>query len=497
MTLFPVVSSLKFLKRKKAWCFALPLIALMAVVTPAQNFNSLVNFDGSNGADPTYVALTQGIDGNFYGTTAHGGANNFSPGTVFRMTTAGILTTVYNFCALTNCADGYVPYAGLTLALDGNFYGTTTLGGTYNIGTVFKITPDGVLTPIHSFNGLEGAYPYAPLVQAADENFYGTTSAGGDLRCRPPDGCGTVFKTSPRGKLTKLHSFCTKTNCPDGEAPYAGLVQADDGNFYGTTLAGGSMSGVGTVFRITPEGELTTLYTFCPGSEECPEGLEPYAGLVQGTDGGLYGTTIYGGVAQGAGTIFQITTEGQLTTLYTFCSSGTFCTDGANPAGGLIQATDGNFYGTTYHGSGDDCTLGCGTIYEFVNNSGVTVLHSFNDYDGAYPQADLIQGTDGNFYGTTSGIGYNDGTAFSLSTGLAPFVAFVRSYGKVGQTGGILGQGFTGTASVYFNGMPAIFTILSDTYITATVPAGAATGYVTVTTPSGILKSNAQFRVIK
>src|SRR5208337_4428285 len=189
-------------------------------------------------------------------------------GTVFTITPGGTLTTLYSFCSQSGCTDGANPYAALVQGTDGNFYGTT-LGGAAN-GTVFKMTPGGTLTTLYTFcYGCTGVSPYAALVQGSDGNFYGTTSFGG------ANGDGTVFRITPSGTLTTLHSF----DGTDGAAVYAGLVQGTDGNFYGTTAQGGG-SGVGTVFTITPGGTLTTLYSFCSQSG-CTDGANPYAALVQ------------------------------------------------------------------------------------------------------------------------------------------------------------------------------------------------------------------------
>ena len=325
--------------------------------------------------------------------------------------------------------DGKYPAAGLVQASDGNFYGTTSLGGDHGWGTVFKITPRGTLTILHSFDGFDGGEPLASLVQASDGNFYGTTAAGG-ANCVPHNGCGTVFKITPGGTLTTLYTFCSQSGCADGAYPEAGLVQASDGNFYGTTGSGGAHgpdyycpdNGCGTVFKITPDGTLTTLYTFCSQSD-CADGAEPEAGLVQATDGNFYGTTWGGGsnefcVQEGCGTVFKITPAPNppwpLTTLYRFCPQGGYCADGANPAAGLVQATDGNFYGTT------ECVYGCpGTVFEITPDGALTTLHLFaGGYDGAQPAAGLVQATDGNFYGTTScgGGGFScGGTVFKIT----------------------------------------------------------------------------------
>jgi uncharacterized repeat protein (TIGR03803 family) len=461
----------------------------MAVVGPAQTFG-YVTFDGPNGAWPTHMSLVQGANGNFYGTTYLGGANG--RGNVFEITRAGTLTS------LATLVDGIYPEAGLLLATDGNFYGTTSGGN----GTIFRITPGGTLTTVVGFDSLDVSRPQAGLIQATDGNIYGTTSFGN----------GTVFKTTLEGILTTLAVF-DGTNAASPQAP---LVEATDGNFYGTTFYGGNnacshtITTCGTVFKVTPGGTLTILHTFTG-----TDGSFPSAGMVQASDGNLYGTTSGGdpGVTyQGPGTVFRITPDGTLTTLYTFCAQGG-CADGANPEGPLVLATDGNFYGTSRAGGNlAPCFGGCGTIFKMTVDGTLTTLYAFNNRgfdspygtDGDSPYGGLLQATSGIFYGTTiyggdvncySNIGC--GSVFSLDTGLGPFVAFVHAAGKVGQTGGVIGQGFIGTTKVSLNGIPASFTVVSDTFIRATVPAGATTGYVTVTTPSGTLTSNVPFHVIK
>ena len=307
---------------------------------------TLHSFDlTDDGGQP--AGLVQGADGNFYGTTYQGGADN-GDGTVFKVTPTGALTTLHTF----HGSDGLSPAAGLVQGTDGNFYGTTSGGGANgNYGTIFRITPGGMLTTLHSFNGFEGVSPDAGLVQATDGNFYGTTGGGGGA-----NGGGTVFRITPGGTLSTLYSFCSQPNCADGSTPYAGLVQAADGNFYGTTANGGAHS-LGTVFKITSNGTLAALYSFC-SQPNCADGAQPGAGLVQATDGNFYGTTPFGGASNNCcGTIFKITPQGTLTTLHSFDQS-----DGANPDAGLIQATDGNFYGTTYGGgTNDNC---CGTVFK-------------------------------------------------------------------------------------------------------------------------------------
>jgi uncharacterized repeat protein (TIGR03803 family) len=317
-------------------------------VTPRGSLTTLHTFNFTDGAGPAAVPV-QDAHGTFYGTTDGGGTGrySYSAGTVFSMTPSGTLTTLYSFCSQPQCADGYGPVSGLVQATDGSFYGTTAQAGIGG-GTIFRITPSGTLSTLYDFcsqpNCADGRWPSAGLAQATDGNFYGTTEWGG------ASAYGTVFKITPSGTLTTLHSFCSQPQCADGEWPYAGLVQASDGDFYGTTRNGGANQS-GTVFRITRSGTLTTLYSFC-SQPNCADGAFPQDVLVQATDGNLYGTTFAGGLGpSSSGTVFRITPSGTLTTLYTFCSQPN-CTDGQWPYAGLVQATDGNFYGTTSAGGG-------------------------------------------------------------------------------------------------------------------------------------------------
>src|SRR5579872_559630 len=485
------------------------------ISAPAQTFMTIWNFDGTNGSGP--ASLTQGIDGNYYGTTITGGSGVGCSlgvpgcGTAFRIGANGDLTTIYDFCSQPNCADGYFIVAGLDLGFDGNFYGTSGNGGAncpgYGCGTIYRLMSGGHLSTIHSFCGqpncTDGNGPLGPLVQGSDGNFYGTTATGGANSSACNDGCGTVFKITPNGSFTTLYSFCAQSACSDGSYPEGGLVQANDGNLYGTTSMAGSTCQTfcyGTVFRITPAGKLTTLHRFSGG-----DGREPIANLIQGLDGNLYGTTYGGGGSQicnsaGCGTIFKITLTGQFTKLYKFTRG-----DGAYPAAPLVQGTDGNFYGTTFGGGNPVCTSGCGTVFEITPSGTLTTLHEFQGGDGENPNSGLLQATSGTFYGTTYEGGSSNncspeeagcGTVFSLDIGLGPFISFVRNPAKSGQMFGILGQDLSGSTSVLLNGTPALFTVKSDTLIIATVPPGATTGYVTVNTPSGTMTSNVPFVVI-
>jgi uncharacterized repeat protein (TIGR03803 family) len=456
----------------------------MASVSHAQVFMTLASFDGTDGATPYYGALAQGADGSLFGTTLFGGVetcgNSLGCGTAFMVTLAGQLSTVHIFCLDAGCPDGAEPIGGLLLAGDGNLYGTTS---SYpEAGTVFKIDTRGRLTTIQTFNGGDGAGPYAGLVQGVDGSFYGTTSEGGT------NDYGTAFRISPAGILTTLRDFSSS----DGKFPYAKLALATNGDFYGTAINGGT-HGLGTVFRLSSSGAFSVLYDFC-SLPNCADGGAPTGGLLWANDGNFYGTTSSGGSRLcSCGTVFRMSPTGKVTVIHTF-NNGDGNTpanngDGNTPAAGVIQGTDGNLYGTTVGGGTNDY----GTIFRIAHNGALTTLHNF-DENGSVPSADLLQDTNGIFYGTTSHGG--DGTIFSLDLGLGPFITFVRAFGKIGQTGGILGQGFTGTTSVSLNGTPVSFTVVSDTYIRGTVPVGATTGYVTVTTPSGTLSSNVPFQVI-
>jgi uncharacterized repeat protein (TIGR03803 family) len=444
----------------------LVLCAATAIALPAQVFTTLVNFNGANGSGPYFGSLVQGIDGNFYGETVGGGANNF--GTVFRFDAKGTLTTLHNF----DETDGWDPVGGLVQATNGNFYGATD--GAY--GTIFEITPSGALTTLHSFLGMDGSHPWAGLVQATDGRLYGTTGLGGSHNH------GTIFSITPQSQFVSLHSF----DLTDGSDPTAGLAEATNGNFYGTTLGGGA-DGNGTVFEMTPQGTLTAVLSF-----DAFDGGHPHGALIQALDGNLYGTTTYGGAGAPAaqGTVFEITTRGTLTTMYSFNVAG-----GCEPYDALVQATDGNFYGTTNQGG----SYGWGTVFKITPAGTLTTLHNFDSpIDGNFPYGGLLQGTDGDLYGTTYGGGAGGaGTVFRLSLGLGPFVKALPATGKVGAVVRVLGTSLTGATSVSFNGVAASFTVNSSgTAISAVVPVGATTGIVKVVTTGGTLSSNVPFRVL-
>ncbi|HEV2731607.1 MAG TPA: choice-of-anchor tandem repeat GloVer-containing protein, partial [Terriglobales bacterium] len=457
--------------RTRFTAMACVAVVVVAAVVHAQTYTVLYNFGSKSGdpLDPGYQGIiAQGRDGNLYSTTSNGGTT-FS-GDVFRITPTGSLAGIHNFDGTMEC----LPLSGLTLGRDGNFYGTTEGCGTSMLGTVFKITPSGTFTVLHNFtNTGDGGIPNAPPIQGTDGNFYGTTH--GSLT---GGGLGTVYRLTPSGTFTTLFQF----DGTHGEFPAAPLVQGRDGNFYGTTEEGGS-NGAGAVFKITPAGKLTVLHNF-----NTTNGADPIGPLIQASDGNFYGTTEKGGT-QGSGVVFKITAGGAFTILHNFNS----ITDGGSPFAGLVQATDGNFYGSAASGGSDEF----GTIYRISSTGSFTVLHNFDNTTGASPSVTLVQHTNGILYGAAFvGGTRGQGTFFSLNVGLHPFVSLLSTSGKAGQVVEILGNGLTGTTSVKFGTGSASFNIISDTYMTAVVPVTGTTGPVTVTTPSGIRVSNKKFRVI-
>ncbi len=484
------------------------LVLMSVTVARAQTYTVLYSFcpthvDTCPGGDYP-ISLTQATDGNFYGTTSFGGspetaicstsAGDTGCGTVFKITPSGTLTTLQWFCARQSCRDGLFP-TPLIQATNGDFYGGTERGGSDRSGTLFEINSGGDLTTLYDFcsqpNCADGVLPAVALMQATDGDLYGVAPGGAN------EG-GTIFKISPGGQFASVYNFCSQPNCTDGEGPAAALIQAANGDFYGTTSEGGANGG-GTFFKISPGGEMTTIYSFC-SQPNCADGSFPFAALIQATNGDFYGTTGVGGAYNstecnnslgiGCGTVFRITPSGALTTLHSFDG-----TDGFDPST-LIQATNGDFYGTTFNGG----TGRGGTTFEITPGGKLTTLYTFCSQpkcaDGGHANA-LIQATNGELYGTSTIGGSNTrGTIFSIDVGLGPFVALRTSFGVVGATVTILGTDLTGATSVTFNGTPATFTVNSTgTAITATVPAGATTGTVQVVTPNGTLQGNVVYRV--
>lgn len=287
---------------------------------------------------------------------------------------------------------------------------------------------------------------------------------------------GAIYKLTPDGSFSVLHTF----SGPDGINPLGQLVYGNDGNIYGTTVDGGAY-GLGTIFKITPTGEFTRLFSF-----DGEHGTHPLSGLIQVKDGNLYGNATGGGTA-GAGVLFRITPGGSLKVIYNFTGGA----DGSDPVGEILQATDGNFYGTTNFGG-----TGSGLVFRVTPEGAFTTVAEFDGTNGSTPQSAMLQHTNGLLYGETAvGGSADEGVFFSVDLGLSPFVSFLPAARPIGNEIEILGQGFTSATGVSFNGTPAVFTAQSDTYLTATVPAGATTGFLAVEEPAGILTSNSEFRV--
>ena len=334
-------------------------------VTPAGVVTSLVSFDSSSLGGAPSAGLALGADGNLYGVTASGGAVGL--GTIFKITTSGTFTTLYSF----QLTDGFVRQARLTPGPDGNLYGTSRDGGSSDMGTIFKISTDGIFTNLVSFSGTNGAVPLAELTVGAEGQLYGTTQLGGS------ESSGTVFRLTTNGSLTTLVSFASSVNGFNA-VPRAGLLAANDGNFYGCTP--------GAMFKMTPGGALTFLTSFIPLN-----GVHPQANLVAGPDGNFYGTTRDGG-SNDVGTIFRLSTSGSFTSLFSFST-----TNGSAPQGGLSLGSDGNFYGTTSQGGSNFA----GTVFRFSTNGTLTTLASLGGTNGASPLCQLVADADGSFYGTT------------------------------------------------------------------------------------------------
>jgi uncharacterized repeat protein (TIGR03803 family) len=450
----------------------------------AQTFSVLYNFGGVSG-DPTFPQkqLSQGGDGALYGTSNTGGANG--SGSIFKLNAAGKVNVVYSFCAQSGCPDGSLPQAGLTLRPDGHFLGAAAQGGTSNAGTIFDITESGGFTLLYSFTGgADGAGPDTPPIIGPDGHFYGVAFVGGG------SSCGTAYRLTPAptgtsAVFTPLHKFA---KAKEGCNPTS-LVLGTDGNLYGTNSHGGS-AGFGTVFKMTPSGAVTLLHTF----SGLTDGSIPL-GLTLGNDGNFYGVAAVPSTGPG-GVIFKITPDGIFTVLHTMNDA-----DGNGPKA-LFQASDGNFYGAAAEGgTSTNCFFGgtnqgCGTLFEITPAGDFTVLYNFDLITGQEPVGGLQQ-TSGLLYGNTVDGGTNCcGVLYSLNNGLPPYAALIPGQAKVGTPVEILGQGFTSSTSVSFNGMPAATVkVSSPTRLLATVPSGATTGFVTVTTSSGTLSSIQPFVV--
>jgi uncharacterized repeat protein (TIGR03803 family) len=445
------------------------LFAVAPIALHAQTYTDLYDVTCTNGclSYPPGI-LAQGRDGNLYGTMFAGGTGD--GGTVFKITPSGAITVIYNFAG----ADGYGPSSGLTLGTDGNFYGTTRSGGANSLGTIFQITPAGVLTTLHSFTGSDGQTPYAPPVEGKNGSYYGVALG--------PIGLGTGYSVTSSGTFKLLSTAIPQ----DSISP---LLLASDGNFYGTTAGGGTI-GQGTVFRMSATGAVKIVYNF-----DGTHGRVPYGPVVQGSDRFLYGTTPAGGSSTTGGVIFKLSTSGKITVLHEFDQNS--MTDGYGPEDGLVLASDGNFYGATSAGL-VSAPAQYGTLFKIAKSGTYSIQYVFDATHGAYQYANSMQHTNGTLYGlpNAGGSGGN-GVFYSLAEGIPPFVSLVGyPGGAAGTTVEILGDGLTGASNVMFGSGSANFSVVSDTYMTAVVPASGTTGAVTVTTPSGALKSKQIFKLL-
>lgn len=455
--------------------FSLAIVVGASIFASAQTVSTVYNFVGgkTSGAMPWYVTLVQGTNGSLYGTTYNGGASNV--GTVFSVTTSGTQTILYSFKGGTT--DGANPTGGLTLGTDGNFYGTTQQGGTSSEGVIFQLTPAGTITILHNFDGtVDGAFPWGPPILGSDGNFYGTTSGGGT------NGSGIVYQITSTGTFTTIYKF----DVTHGFSPIASPTQGVDGFLYIPVSEGGS-SFCGTIVQLSTAGVLNNSYSFPCASG----GSFPIGPLVQAANGNFYSTTQDGGT-NGEGTIYQVTTGLAVTVLHSF---GATFGDGTFPGAGLLLATDGNYYGSTAEGG----SLGDGILFNTTTSGTYSDLFSFNNTTNLTqmsPLAPPVQDTNGLLYGVTEfGGTKNDGTVYSLNMGLPAFVNLPLFSGKAGSSVMILGNRLTGTTQVTFNGRPANFKVLSDTHMTATVPAGATSGSIRVRIQRGILQSRKIFVV--
>jgi uncharacterized repeat protein (TIGR03803 family) len=461
-----------------------------AIAANAQTYTLLYTYPQTDSGDTgiTYQSvMSQGRDGNLYGTIETNGTYTY--GTVYKMTTAGVYSAIYNFCAEgAPCAStGGDPEGGVVLGFDGNLWGTTLNGGKDAAGTVFNVTPEGVLKLVYSFtNGNDDSAPTFSVLQGQDGNMYGVSEAQYETQY------GSFFKLTTRGVMTP-HPF----DYTNGAAPNLPVL-GTDGNYYGTTELGGDPScRCGTIYKATAAGKITVLHTFT-GFDGVPyDGERPLGTLVEGSDGNFYGTTYEGGDngTDNGGVVFKITPEGVYSIIHDFVTVAPNY-DGQLPYSGLILGTDGDLYGTTAKGG----SLGGGTIYQITTSGAEKVLYNFctgSCYDGLLPTTAMVQHTDGKFYGSSSGNSLGGSVFYSLDMGLSPFVKLETWSAEVGATAQILGQGFTEATKVSFNGGIAakVDGAAIGTFMTVTVPAGALSGPVTVTTATGTLTSDRNFLV--
>ena len=418
--------------------------------------------------------IAQGTDGNLYGTGGNRGANN--TGGVFKITPAGAESVLVNFPV----GDEAACSNGLTLAMDGNFYGACYYQGANNVGYIYRVTPAGVLTDIYDFPGKGGVgYPLSAPILGADGNLYGTTGGSSSPY--------VVYRVSTAGVYKTLYSFI------DGNSVPSVLSAGSDGNLYGTEADADGFGNVGGVFRVSTGGAFKLLYGFVSTTNV----FYPSTGVIRDTNGKLYGTTAFPSGTAGSGTLYDVTVGGVVTDIVNFPSSLNF----DEAANNMTQASNGNLYGASYNGG----TNAGGGLYELTTANvfsswSFTASNAGTGATGSGPTAPLFQNTNGLLYGITVAGGPNaaQGTFFSLNVGAAPFISLLTPVysGKEGTEVGILGQGFSSSSVVKFGGTTATTkTLTGSTFIQATVPAGALTGKVTVTTGSTTLSTIATYDV--
>jgi uncharacterized repeat protein (TIGR03803 family) len=443
-------------------------------VAGAQTLATVYNFAGgtTSGANPWYVTLVQGTDGQLYGTTYNGGSAGM--GTAFKVTTSGTFTLLHSFAG--GASDGANPTGGLTLGSDGNFYGTTQMGGSGTEGVVFTMTTAGAVTVLHTFNVLnDGAFPWGPPILASDGNFYGTASGGASNN-------GLVYKITSSGTYTTVYNF----DGTHGTYPIAPPTQGTDGFLYIPVSEGGS-SFCGTIVKLSTAGVVSNTYNFPCG----PGGSFPIGPLVQSSAGAFYSTTQNGG-SRNEGTMYKLNSSFVVTVQHSF---GNLFGDGIYPSAGVLLGTDGKYYGSTAEGG----TFDDGTLFNSTPTGTYTHLYSFDNSVNLMQMSPLsppVEYTTGLLYGVTEfGGTANAGTVYSLNNGLSAFVNSPLFSGREGTKVLILGDHLLGTSKVTFNGVPAKFVVHSDTHMTATVPSGTRSGWITVTTASGTVKSRKVFAV--
>ncbi len=446
----------------------LSLLSLAPAAASAQIVAAVTSLSGGYAGS----IQTQGRDAQIYGVVSQGGGL----GSVYKVTPAGAFSTVFSFSDATT---GWIPEGTVTLGTDGNYYGVTSFGGGTAVnGVLFKLTPKGVYTVLHVFQGgSDGEGPLAAPIEGIDGALYGTTSGNNGIFS------STVYKYTHSGVFSTIYDFSSTT----GFRPTLDeqLLQGTDGNLYAIARTGGTVDD-GEIIKLSISGKLLSTYSFAGG---VTGGAVPIGTLIQASDGNYYGTTEFGGTS-GNGTVYKMDTKGNVTLVHSFAKAngGGYC-----PLGGLVQGTDGYLYGTTASGGAN----GLGAIFRTTTGGAFKQLYSFTTVIGSVPVGSLLQHTNGLFYGYANfGGAYTFGAIYSLDMSLGQFVTFVRPVGKAGQTAEILGQGLTGVSSVTFNGVSASsFKVVSDTYMTAVIPSGATTGPMVVTTPTQVLTSNVNFRI--